>query len=348
MGFQNNEDFIKDLRNLLIRMDKSQWEKRNINPEFITFDKILTREDLRNMEMEPGFFKTTTSGSTGEPVSVEKTTADYLWYNACVIREIVWRKWDVRNNVAAIKGSGEKPIEYNDWGIPRELFPIQGKMYQNFINKTIPELQKWLELINPDYIQCYPSIFNQIDTSRIPKFKEWKGTGELGGTLYSTEECGIIAIQCPDNPKNYHVMENQYVEVDEDGGILVTTLTNPYIKKYKHGDHVVLGECTCGRGLQTITEIKGRVRNMFTLPSGEKKWPTIGSPKYAEYGIKRYKAIQHSLEEVELQIVCEQLGEKEEELKKLVQESLGAEVNVIITYVTEFPNYKHEEFISLV
>ena len=58
MGFQNNEVFIKDLKSLLNRMNKSQWEKRNVKPEFITFDKIITREDLRNMEMEPGFFKT--------------------------------------------------------------------------------------------------------------------------------------------------------------------------------------------------------------------------------------------------------------------------------------------------
>jgi len=346
MGILDNEIFIRDLKSLVSRMEKTQWETSKIKPEFVTFDKITTREDLRNMEMKPGFFKTTTSGSTGEPVSVEKTQEDFLWFNACVIREIIWKKWDIRNNVAVIKGFGDTPIERIDWGIPKQIFPIQGKVYQNYINKTISELQSWIELVNPQYIQCYPSIFKQLDVSKLSNFKEWKGTSELGGSNYSTEECGIIALQCPDNPKNYHVMENQYVEVDEDGGILVTTLTNPYIKKYKHGDHVTLGECTCGRGLQTITEIKGRVRNMFVMPNGEKKFATIGSPKYNEFGIKRFKAIQKSLEEIELQIISEQLGDKEEEFKKLVQENLGTPINVTIKYVTEFPNYKFEEFIS--
>jgi phenylacetate-CoA ligase len=346
MGILDNEVYINDLIKLLQRMEVTQWDTPTIKTEFITFDKITTREDLRNMEMKPGFTRTKTSGSTGEPVTIEKTQEDFLWYSACVIREILWKKWDVRNNVAVIKGIGEKPIEYNDWGIPRKIFPIQGKMYQNYFDRPISELQQWLELINPDYIQCYPSIFKQIDTSKIPNFKEWKGTSELGGTCYSTEECGVIAIQCPDNPKNYHVMENQYIEVDDDGGMLITTLTNPYIKKYKHGDHVVLGECTCGRGLQTITEIKGRVRNMFTLPNGEKKWPTIGSLNFSDFGIKRFKAIQHTLEEVELQIICDELGDREDELKKLVQESLGTPINVTITHVTEFPNYKFEEFVS--
>ena len=136
MGILDNEFFIKDLKFLLLRMDKTQWEKPNFKPEFITFDKITTRDDLRNMEMKPGFSKTSTSGSTGEPLSIEKTQEDFLWYTASVIREIIWKKWDIRNNVAVIKGFGDTPIERIDWGIPKQIFPIQGKVYQNHINKT--------------------------------------------------------------------------------------------------------------------------------------------------------------------------------------------------------------------
>ena len=50
----------------------------------------------------------------------------------------------------------------------------------------------------------------------------------------------------------------------------------------------------------------------------------------------------------ELQIISEPLNEREEDLKKLVKEWINSPINVIITYVDEFPNYKFEEFICLV
>jgi len=167
--------------------------------------------------------------------------------------------------------------------------------------------------------------------------------------MYSTEECGTIAILCPENPNVYHVMENTYVDIDTDGGIIVTSMTNPYIKRYKHGDHIEMGECTCGRTMQTIKEIKGRTRNMFTLPNGDKKWPLLGSHYFFErFGIKRFRAIQTSIDELELEIICEPLGEKENDVKSLVNTMLESPINVIIRYVETFPNYKFEEFISKV
>lgn len=334
-----------EIKKILDKFDESQWKDRVV-PDLSKYP-ILTREDLQNMNMEPGVFSTKTSGSTGVPVKIEKTIGDHIWFQACVIREFIWRKWDCSKNVAAIKPK-TKNKTYDSWGVPKSIIPIQGLMYTNdFL--PISELQKWLEDVNPHYIQCYRSIFEQIDTSKISNFIDWKGTGEKGGTCYSSEECGVIALQCPDNPKNYHVMENQYVEVDSDGSIIITTFTNPYIRRYKHGDVVELGECTCGRKLQTITKIHGRIRNMFKLSNGDMKYPIFGSQQFNEkFGIKRFKGIQHDYNKVELQIVSESLGEKENEVKELVKNMLELNVEVQITYVDEFPNYKHEEFISLI
>lgn len=88
---------------------------------------------------------------------------------------------------------------------------------------------------------------------------------------------------------------------------------------------------------------------MFTLPNGDKKWPLIGSLEYYEkFGIKRFKAIQHSLEDLELQIVSDPLGEKENDVKSLVIKMLESPINVRISYVDDFSNYKFEEFVSLV
>jgi phenylacetate-CoA ligase len=336
----------ENVKILLAQMELTQWKPHSVNMSLFGH-KVINREDLRNTNMVKGFYETKTSGSTGEPVTISKTKEDYLWFIASNIRDFRWRKWDVTKNVAVIKTTATENV-FNGWGIPLEIEPKQGLMYTNSY-KPISELQEWLEKVNPHYISCFPSIFKLLDTTRLSNFIDWKGTGEVGGSIYSSEECGVIALQCPDNPKTMHVMENQHIEVDDDGGMIITTFTNDYIRRYKHGDHVVLGSCNCGRGLQTITEVKGRVRNMFTLPNGDKKWPLIGSLNfYEDFGIKRYKAIQKSIEELELQIISEPLNEREEDLKNLVKEWINSPINVTITYTNDFPNYKFEEFVSLI
>ena len=344
MEFLTQDKINSDVEFLLNKIETNQWIEKKVE---ITNSPIITREDLRNMKMDKNFYTSKTSGSTGEPLIVTKTYFDYIWFVACNILDFRWRKWDVTKNVAVIKPGAEQ-MTSSSWGIPFNIEPNQGKMFSNGY-KTINELQTWLEKVNPSYINCYPSIFKLLDTSKISNFIGWKGTGELGGTIYSSEECGIIALECPDNKGNYHVMDNQIVEIDTDGGMLITSLTNPYIKRYKHGDHIELGECSCGRKSQVITKIYGRVRNLFTLPNGDKKWPLIGSLEYYEkFGIKRFKAIQHSLDELELQIVSEPLGEKESDVKSLITKMLESPINVTITYVEDFPNYKFEEFVSMV
>jgi phenylacetate-CoA ligase len=337
------EDKVKIL---LAQMDLTQWKPHSVNMSLFG-NKVITRDDLRKIKMSGGMYETKTSGSTGEPVIVSKTEEDYIWFIASNIRDIRWRKWDVTKNVAHIKTTATEQT-YNGWGLPRNIAPVQGLTFTNSY-KTITELQEWLERVNPNYINCFPSIFKLLDTSKISNFIDWKGTGEVGGTLYSSEECGVIALTCPDNPKFMHVMENHHIEQDDDGGMIITTFTNDYIRRYKHGDQIEFGTCTCGRGLQTISEIKGRVRNMFTLPNGDKKWPLIGSLNfYSDYGIKRYKAIQTKTDELELQIISEPLGDREKDLINLIKEWINSPINVIITYVDDFPNYKFEEFVSLV
>jgi phenylacetate-CoA ligase len=297
------------------------------------------------MEMAKHFYSSKTSGSTGEPLKIEKTYHDFIWFAACNILDFRWRNWDVTKTVALIKPGINEGI-LSDWGIPYNIEPNQGIAYTNG-QKSINELQAWLEKKNPHYISCYPTVFKLLDTSKISNFIGWKGSSELGGTIYSSEECGVIALECPKNKGIYHVMDNQIVEVDTDGGLIITTLTNPYVKRYKNGDHIELGECDCGRKSQVISKIHGRVRNMFTLPNGDKKWPLIGSLEFGKYGIKRFKAIQHSLNELELQIISEPLGDNEIVVKELIITMLESPIEVTITYVDEFKNYKFEEFVSM-
>ena len=342
MAVLTQQEIFNEAKDLLNQIELSQWN-HNVDFSLVSQFKIMSREDLRNLDMSINIGFSKTSGSTGEPVTVGKSYRDYIWYIAATVREYRWLKWDVTKNIAIIKAGNENK-EFDNWGIPFIIEPKQGKTFTNNL-LPISELQKWLEEKNPHYIHCLPSVLKQIDTSKISNFIDWKGTGEVGGKSYSSEECGIIALSCPDNPNVYHVMENQIVEVDSDGHLIITTKSNRFIRRYKHGDHIELGECDCGRTLQTIKKINGRVRNMMLLPNGDKKWPQIGSLEYQSFGIKRFKMTQIEIDKFELCIICEPLYSKELELIKVVQRQIGRPVDVVIRYVDDFPNYKFEEFV---
>ena len=347
MEILNQNKINSDVIELFKQIESNQLHERRVDLNRLKESPIKTREALRDTKMERGFYSTRTSGSTGVPLLIEKTYQDHIWFSATNILDFKWRKWDVTKNIAAIKTTSDKAV-HKGWGIPYEIEPEQGLAYSNSY-RPISELQEWLEEVNPHYISCFPSIFKLIDTSKISNFIDWKGTGEKGGTIYSSEECGVIALQCPDNKDVYHVMDNQIIEVDDDGGMIITTQTNPYIVRYKNGDYIELGSCDCGRKSQVIKNIYGRVRNMFVLPNGDKKWPLIGSLRfYEDYGVKRFQAIQHSINEFELKIISEPLNEKEVDLKKTINKWLESSINITITYVDDLPTKKFEEFICLI
>ena len=102
----NPEKFKKDLLNLMTILDKTQW-RHQFHTDQLQQLPILTRSDLQNKKMKKGLYACSTSGSTGEPVTVQKSYNDYLWYVALNIRELVWKNWDVSLNLAVIKPAAE-------------------------------------------------------------------------------------------------------------------------------------------------------------------------------------------------------------------------------------------------
>ena len=117
--------------------------------------------------------------------------------------------------------------------------------------------------------------------------------------MYSSQEVGYIALECPTG-ESYHVQaENVLVEVLDDqdrpcspgdvGRVVVTALHNfaTPLLRYDIGDYAEVGApCPCGRGLPALRRIMGRQRNMALLPTAAAagrrsswraptKWPTF-------------------------------------------------------------------------
>ncbi len=348
-----------NLLELVQQLDRTQWEKRAFPP---LKGPILTRYDLQKMQPPPGNFATKTSGSTGIPVEVQKTYLSQLWWNATNLREVVWHKRDLSLSFAVIRPTIDKELSLPQWG---SAFALLGRTGPLHAHPVQGDLNRWLQKIQPGYLLTYPSILETIDLCALTQLKGIKTTGEtlsyknpLIADTYSSEEVGTIAIQCPDDSDNYHVMENIVVEIldehdqpAETGRVIVTDLSSRYLYRYDIGDYAQKGTCTCGRGLQTIKKILGRKRNMVVLPDGSRHWPRIGSREFRKLApIKRFQAVQTGINTIELRLVVEKplTMQQESALSSEVQCWIGHPFEVRFLYLDEFPSGKFEEFICQV
>ncbi len=346
-----------DVLTLLKQLDKTQWEKRG-RP--LLKGPILTRYDLQNKKAPQGDFVSKTSGSTGMPVEVQRTNLSQLWWNATNLREAIWHKRDLSLPFAVIRPSIMQELVQSQWG---PGFALLGKTGPLYAHPVRGDLNSWLQRVQPGYLTTFPSILETIDLKSLPCLKGIKTTGEsllhkhpLIADMYSSEEVGTIAIQCPDNEEVYHVMENILLEIlDEQdrpadvGRVIITDLTSQYLHRYDIGDYAEMGECFCGRGLQTIKKILGRKRNMVVLPDGSKHWPRIGSTEFRKIApIKRFQAAQVDKDTLELRLIVEASLSQEQEraLYNKVHEFIGYPFNIRFRYVEEFPLGKFEEFVN--
>ena len=133
--------------------------------------------------------------------------------------------------------------------------------------------------------------------------------------VYSSEEFGNIALQCPEHPGNYHVQaENLLLEVVDDDGrpcapgeigrVLVSTLHNftmPLLR-YAIGDYAEPGPaCACGRSLPVLRRIVGRRRNMLRRPDGGCHWPSFPYEDLKPIAdFRQIRIVQHRLDEIEV------------------------------------------------
>lgn len=369
---------------------------------------ILTRDDIQaadtnlisiKLPVEHGVcYPLETSGSTGKPIKTLGTDFTRLFYVALVLREHTWHKRDFSKILLSIRwaklGFAEAPLGHkqNTWGPPINQFKTTGQsIFINVASDTRSQIDSIL-LYNPSYVLSYPSQLAALaeyclaHDIHFPFVEEVRTTGETFTKtymniiqkawpnvkitdIYSTEEIGNVAQQCPEY-HNYHVnVENVFLEiVDENnfpcrigqlGNVLLTSLMNyatPLIR-YEIGDYAEFGEpCQCGRKLPVIKKIVGRKRNRIKLPNGESRFPYLGEREEVAGIItnaRKFQFIQHSLNDIEYKIVIAKplTSTQEEQLKCFFHKNLGHHFNIKISYVDHIslgPTGKHEEFISLI
>ncbi|WP_050465701.1 phenylacetate--CoA ligase family protein [Herbaspirillum autotrophicum] len=306
--------------------------------------------------------ETSSSGSTGEPVSVARTAINQLFWLAFTLREQLWHQRDFRQTLAVIRASlpSAQPITQADWGAPVSLYFATGPAHAMLVSTDVKVQLEWLLRIAPHYLLTYPSnlaaLLDECEARRItlPGLRQIRTIGEnISPSLrqrtqailrvdiadtYSSQELGTLAIQCPVSG-HYHTMAEGYIVevIDEQGQpcapgeigrVIVTDLHNfatPLIR-YDTGDYAqAAAPCRCGRGLPTLQRIVGRERNMVRV-NGSRRWPLFGFDQFLEIApIVQYQLLQHSADLIEVLLVCRETlsAGQQDRLSTLICTSLG-------------------------
>ena len=339
---------------------------------------------------------THSTGSTGEPVAVRRSGLNGLIWMAMTLREHLWQRRDFSQSLAVIRAqlaeedTARRGVAWTDWGAPVSHLFASGPSHGMSLQTDIRKQAEWLRQVAPAYLLTYPNNLAglldlaEADSDRragLDRLIQVRTVGEtlndalrercrrvLGvgiADIYSTQEVGVIAIECPE-AGGYHVMsEGLVLELlgddgrpcasGETGRVVVTDLHNfatPLIR-YELGDLAVAdGPCPCGRGLPKIRRILGRQRNLLRLPDGRRYWPLTGALGYRDAApVRQYQIIQRSFERVTLRLAVERplsVVEEQELAEKLV-EFLGHRFAVDFEYfapdIPRGPGGKFEDFI---
>lgn len=324
-----------------------------------------------------------TSGSTGTPLLIAKTELALMFWRAITVRDSLWHGRNLRGKLAAIR-VGITARANSGWGRAYEGYNTGPGV--TFDARQDVDLQlDWLMAEQPEVLLTHPSnLMALVQRSaargcRLTALREVRTYSEsLPGRLreilrdtwgvplsdmYSSNEVGYIALQCPESGL-YHVQsEDVLVEVlDEEGRpchvgqsgrVVVTSLHNfaMPLMRYDTGDYATVGgPCGCGRTLPTLERILGRTRNMMRLPGGRQAWPGFPMDTLVRLpAIRELKMIQHSLDEVEILLVLDRplVAEEGEMLANAVRTRLGHPFGIRLTPVETIdrgPANKREDF----
>jgi phenylacetate-CoA ligase len=252
-----------------------------------------------------------TSGSSGVPLKFTVDSPARIAYNAALTRLARWFGADTSRPLAQIRvfRTGEMPrypdgMSSKGWSNADPDTDVYGLDLRTPVEQQV----EWLLRRKCPYLMTLPSNAMALAYAITPAQARELGieivfsisetvtaqarevvAQRLGARLvgiYSCEEVGTIAMECPAAPHYHEASENVLVEIIADDGrppaagqpgrVLVTGLNNyatPFIR-YDIGDTATaaLGPCSCGRSLPVIPQILGRTRNAFVFKDGKRVW----------------------------------------------------------------------------
>ncbi|MES3007255.1 MAG: hypothetical protein V4751_05740 [Pseudomonadota bacterium] len=308
----------------------------------------LTRSDIqssfaklraRTPDMqEADIIVSTTSGSTGVPVQVEKDMRIYgQIYAAISWMEGLWHQRDARKKIAVL-AVNVKDGSTSSWGGMYEVMDMHGpNVTRSLISGDMESHLAWLQAERPDYLKCSPMVASELAQLAIAKgitlpirqiISQWERTtarhrelclqafGAVIIDRYSCEEAGWLALPCPSHQNLHVVSASVLLEIVDDTGlpcppgkvgrVLITSLhsTAMPIIRYDIGDLAEWGEpCGCGMTLPVIKQLRGRIRHQVHRHDGSLlPMAFLGDELGVIKAIGEFRILQYTGNELEIQI----------------------------------------------
>jgi phenylacetate-CoA ligase len=371
------------------RLDETHWLSLPVLKRATVqscYDQML----VKNAPKEHGrAIPYSTTGSLGMPVQGLGNELTHLFNSALIVRNHLWHRRDLSGKFVAIRCKVESNA-FPDWGRIESSAFVTGPAAVLFSSTDIDRQLDWVRAEAPTYLLTYPSNLRSLllhareRAISVPSLRELSTFGEMlpdevrslalevwqqpVSDVYSSEEFGNIALQCPEHADRYHVQaENLLVEIVDEhdvpcapgeiGRVLVSTLHNftmPLLR-YEIGDYAEAGaSCACGRGLPVIRRIAGRQRNMLRLPDGRSHWPSFsykGLKPIADF--RQIQIIQHQLQDIEVRLagIAPLSREAEALFSVKLCEMLHGQIPIRYSYpatIAPSAGGKFEDFLSLV
>ena len=350
---------------------------------------VLEREELQALGdalfVEPPprhgpAHEASSSGSTGRRVTVRKTRVTGAFFNALTLRDYLSRDIDLRWRIAVVRlcESDDRPT----WGAPLEQLHETGPMRLVAIRQPVDVVAEQVRQFRPDFVLSYARMaaelhaagalegvrclqtISEVVPAGLPDALAADGIDTWD--LYSCEEAGLLASECPDRRGTYHVAaESVLVEVVDDDGtpvpagetgrVVVTDLHNlatPLVR-YAVGDLGTAGAeaCPCGRGAPTLGAIVGRERNLLVNRDGRRRWPTFGKLDLRPCGVSQVQLVQREPGTVIARVVMATTAEGpvRDRILDELRRSAGDDVDFVIEavdHIARSASGKFEDFRS--
>ena len=370
--------------------------QQQLTREWFATLPLLTRDDVqregeallcRNVPPQHGrVVQGETSGSTGKPITFYGTELTQFFWRAFTLRDHLWHRRDFSGKLAGIRTKVEDR-EHATWGPAVDVAFASGLSVTLNIRADVDAQLAWLQRQDPNYLITHPSNLRALARRalaravKLPRLRQARTFGETLGAdvralcrqawgvaivdIYSAEEVGYMALQCPEY-EHYHVQaEGVLLEVLDARGapcalgavgrMVVTPLHNfamPLIR-YEIGDYAEVGApCVCGRGLPVLARVMGRARNMVRLPDGREHWPSFPAELWTEIApVEQFRLVQREPCVIEAQFVAARSLSAAEEAKLMaaLRASLGYPFDIRLARVATIErgsNLKFEDFVS--
>ena len=345
---------------------KERFDRVNLKPEDIRMPEdlaklpVLTKDELRewmNKEIQNPKYKDwivdTTSGSTGQPLSILLSPKEKAYMKANWIRVMMLTGYNpfTGKTVSRINAHDENPGGQD--GIIQKF----GILRREFVNQYAPEAEV-IDAINkakPDFLymnktelmrlvlysertgkkifqpKYYDPISEKVDENNRKLFKKVLGPGIVDS--YGSAETGACMVRLPDSDE-YVVHNDSFVvnvldeegRMADEGSIVITPLykTDLPLINYMIGDKVT---SEVRDGVRFVKTVQGRMNDFFRYENGEVTSFFEVTPIIAHCNdIFQIRFIQESYERIRVQCVHNKAESKmtESELEEFLTKELNA------------------------